>query len=676
MLCESLGSERLVAFVCARRRCRQNEPGKGANPEDRADLVDTRMITLPVNAHTVNDKKLDLKETRMAGIKRSTLANRLDELAVTHGDSIAQSYVASGDPEATPVELTFAALVSDARRRANALRTLGVCSSDVVAFASPHSDKSYSTMIAGMVAGTLAPINYFLEADAIVRILTAAGARSFLVHRSFEDCPDMGSKLATVRQALAGLQILSFGAGPNLEGSVDVDDVALAQPGGSWNLAEEGGENERIVGLFHTGGTTGLPKLVPHTEAMYDAMFDMCGSATGCKAGETILSALPLFHASGALVSGLVPLFNATRIFIPSSRGFRDPNLARNYWRFVQRHNITIGAAIPTILASLATIPPEGSLQSLKRIIVGGAPLATATIARIEDVTGAELIEGWGMTETCGFSVMNPHGRTKRGSVGLPFAGVEVKVRKLSEGDNSGDAAEPGEVGEVLVRGSIVIQRYFDRRSGSFTEDGWLKTGDLGRLDGDGYLWLTGRLSDLIIRNGHNIDPAVIEEPAFQHPAVQLAAAVGKPDKHAGELPILYVQLKAGADTTPSELEAFVRLHISERAAAPKEIIVLPELPLSGPGKISKLTLRRDAIERAFQAELDGLALGTCRISVSTVHDERLGHVATLSCGADRALTTEELNQVARALEGYTVPFRWTENRSAAVAGAALQATT
>jgi len=117
-----------------------------------------------------------------------------------------------------------------------------------------------------------------------------------------------------------------------------------------------------------------------------------------------------------------VPLFNGTHIVIPSSRGFRDRRAISNYWRFVQRYRVTVGAGVPTVLAALAAVAPDGPVTSLKRILVGGAPLARATIARIVEITGgAEVIEGWGMTETCGFSVMNPYGRTKVGSVGLPF---------------------------------------------------------------------------------------------------------------------------------------------------------------------------------------------------------------------------------------------------------------
>jgi len=405
--------------------------------------------------------------------------------------------------------------------------------------------------------------------------------------------------------------------------------------------------------------------LVPHTEAMYDAMIGSCGAGEGTAPGESILSGLPLFHTSGVLQAGLVPLFNGRRIVIPSPRGFRDPKVISNYWRFVRRYGISIGAGVPTVLAALTAIEPDGPVVTIKRFLVGGAPVSKTIIAKIREMTGgADVIEGWGMTETCGFCVMNPHGRTKLGSVGLPFPGVEVEVRRFGVDDAVGKVCKTDEIGELVVRGDIVIKSYLHERPGAFTIDGWLRTGDLGRADEDGYLWITGRSKDLIIRGGHNIDPAFIEEPAYQHPAVQLAAAIGKPDKYAGELPVLYVQLKRGAHTSEGELADFLRERIVERAAIPKSIIIVPEIPLSGPGKISKLLLRRQAISAAFQEELDRLALGQVEIRADITDDNLLGDVVVLRCPGVKP-NAQHLRQVAAALEGYAISYRWAEGAAA-----------
>ena len=593
-------------------------------------------------------------------IGRRNLIERLEALAEAHGEEVAQVYIASGDPDDEPRALTFSDFAAEARRRANALCTLGGAR-EVIAFAAPLSETSYPMMFATMAAATYAPINYFLAVDALVRIVRASGAKILLFHRRFDDGADIVGKLMRVCEALPHVRLMSFGAGARVHGATDLESVAASESPSSWNaLALDSAEN-RVLALFHTGGTTGHPKLVPHTERMYDAMIDQCGAGEGVVPGESIISGLPLFHTSGALQVGLVPLINGARVLIPSSRGFRDPRVIANYWRFVRRFGISIGAGVPTVLAAVSAVAPGGLVPSIKRFLVGGAPIAKATIAKINEMTaGAQVIEGWGMTETCGFSVMNPHGRTKVGSVGLPFPGVDLEVRDFRGVESAGRPCDANVIGEVVVRGRIVIDRYLDHRPNAFTTDGWLRTGDLGRRDEEGYLWITGRLKDLIIRGGHNIDPAVIEEPAYQHPAVQLAAAVGKPDRYTGELPILYVQLKSGARVTEEDLDEFLRDRIVERAAIPKSIIIVPEIPLSGVGKISKLHLRRQAISEVFQEEIDRLGLDRLQVRASTVEDRIVGEVVVLSTSGVTP-DAQELSEVADALGGFSIPYRWAD---------------
>jgi fatty-acyl-CoA synthase len=167
--------------------------------------------------------------------------------------------------------------------------------------------------------------------------------------------------------------------------------------------------------------------------------------------------------------------------------------------------------------------------------------------------------------------------------------------------------------------------------------DGWLDSGDLGRLDQDGYLWLTGRSKDLIIRGGHNIDPIVIEEALVRHPAVETAAAVGLPDAYAGEVPIAFVQLKAGVQATPDELREFCRQEIPERAAVPVQVVPIPQMPLTGVGKIFKPALRLDAAQRAFQAALAPLKAEGITAEVMVRNDPTHGTLAVVQArGAPR----------------------------------------
>jgi fatty-acyl-CoA synthase len=160
--------------------------------------------------------------------------------------------------------------------------------------------------------------------------------------------------------------------------------------------------------------------------------------------------------------------------------------------------------------------------------------------------------------------------------------------------------------------------------------DGWLDSGDLGRLDKDGYLWLTGRSKDLIIRGGHNIDPIVIEEALVRHPAVETAAAVGLPDTYAGELPMAFVQLRPGASATPDELREFCRQEIPERAAVPVQVVPIPQMPLTGVGKIFKPALRLDAAQRAFEAALTPIKAEGVTVEVTVRNDATHGTLAVV----------------------------------------------
>ena len=602
--------------------------------------------------------------------RQTRLIDWLDILSEILGRQIAQSYIANGEPDTEPLELTFAQFVEQVRRRSNALFALGVAPGDVIAFAAPLAETSYPTMIAAMVSATVAPLNYLLEAQALVHMTKAAGANVLLIHRSFADGDEIVGKFAQIYNALPHLRLLSFGTGPEVDGAADLEAVAAGRSPSVWDTPARNRSADHAMALFHTGGTSGRPKLVPHTEAMYRAMIEACGAGEGAAPGKSIIAGLPLFHTSGALQAGLVPLCNGTRILIPSSRGFRDPKVIANYWHFVRRYGISIGAGVPTVLAAVSAVAHDGPVTSMKRFLVGGAPVSPTTLATIREITGgAEVIEGWGMTETCGFSVMNPHGKAKIGSVGLPFPGVDVEIRHFGSNDATGRVCPTDVIGEVVVRGTIVITSYVDDRPGSFTADGWLRTGDLGRIDADGFLWITGRLKDLIIRGGHNIDPAIIEEPAYQHPAVQLAAAVGRPDRYAGELPILYVQLKPGARASEQGLQEFLRERIVERAAMPKSVIIIPEIPLSGPGKVSKLLLRRQAISSVFQQELDRLALANAKVRAVVAEDPLAGEVVLL-CTVGAKPSPHDMRRVDAALSGFSIPCRWVESEALAATDA------
>jgi fatty-acyl-CoA synthase len=294
-------------------------------------------------------------------------------------------------------------------------------------------------------------------------------------------------------------------------------------------------------------------------------------------------------------------------------QGYRGAGVVKRFWEIVAHHRINFFSGVPTLYAALLEVPvADHDVSSLEAGLCGAAPMPTEVFRRFEERTGLKILEGYGLTEAgCVSSANPPRGERRIGSIGLRLPAQKMKAAVLGEqGEYLRDCAS-GEVGIILVSGPNVFAGYRDAQhdQGVFVDCGdggrWLNTGDLGRCDADGYFWLTGRKKELIIRGGHNIDPAVIEEPLHRHPAVQIAAAVGRPDVHAGELPVAYVQLKKGVAITEAELGDFLRGEVGERAALPKQVHIVDEMPLTPVGKIYKPALKkreaRDALEVALR---------------------------------------------------------------------------
>jgi len=247
-----------------------------------------------------------------------------------------------------------------------------------------------------------------------------------------------------------------------------------------------------------------------------------------------------------------------------------------------------------------------------------------------QERTGLKILEGYGLTEgTCVSTCNPPLGERRTGSIGLRLPLQAMKAVVLDDAGVYLRDCAVGEAGVLAISGPNVFAGYRDpdQDKGLWLDLGdgrrWMNTGDLGRQDADGYFYLTGRKKELIIRGGHNIDPASIEEPLHRHPAVQIVAAVGRPDVHVGELPVAYVQLKPGVRATEDELLSFARDQIGERAAIPKAIRLVAAMPLTGVGKIFKPELRQREIADALRTALHDAHTPASRIEVS--NDPRFG---------------------------------------------------
>jgi fatty-acyl-CoA synthase len=299
-------------------------------------------------------------------------------------------------------------------------------------------------------------------------------------------------------------------------------------------------------------------------------------------------------------------MFSGLRVVWPGPAGYRDPDLYARLWRLVEHYRIAGMSAVPTVYAALSRVPVDADISSLRLPIVGASPLPPSVREDFAAHTGRRLLEGYGLTEATCATTFTPPGEERPGSVGRVLTGQRLKAVRVAA-DGSWTDCAPGAVGVLAIGGPTVFAGYLTDPAergprvsrGDTVHDGWLNTGDLGAVDPDGFVYLTGRAKDLIIRGGHNIDPRVIEDGLLRHPGVRAAAAVGRPDRYAGEVPVAYVVPADPDRFDEAELHAWAATAIGEPAARPKRIHPIPDIPTTEVGKQYKPALVADAAARA-----------------------------------------------------------------------------
>ena len=519
-------------------------------------------------------------------------------------DAPAIQYLPNADPADNPIVISHRDFISRVTQAANMFQALGVGSGDVVSLLLPLLPEAFITLFGAEAAGIANPINPLLEPHQIAEILEAART-SVLVALGPMPGTDIWQKVEQVRGSLKHLKAIVQVHGPgDLANKVySFSNLIDAQPSDKL-LSGRRISADQIAAYFHTGGTTGTPKLVRHTHGNQVYQAWAINLLLKTKPGANLLFGMPLYHVGGALTQALTTLSGGNCLVVLSAAGWRNPVSIKNIWGLVERFKPETLSSVPTVLAGAFAIPPgNADISSLRCAAGGGSAIPVAVGKAIQDKFGLKVLEVYGMTETSSVHTMAYRDRPIRlGSVGLPAPYGRVRVVKLdADGRFERDCAVD-EIGVVIMAGPGVSSGYLNEvhNKDAFVDGNWVNSGDLGRLDKDGFLWITGRAKDLVIRGGHNIDPAPVEEILFQHPAVGLAAVVGQPDAYAGELPVGYVQLKPGAAVAAGELEAWVRERTPERAAIPVQIFQIDPMPLTGVGKVFKPQLRWDAAKRAL----------------------------------------------------------------------------
>lgn len=583
----------------------------------------------------------------------------------------ALSFILQGTAEEAPLRLNYTELLGKITQTANAFHRLGLRPGKAVSFLLPNLPQTHYTIWGGEAAGIVNAINPLLDAEHIAELIHASDSELLVTLAPFPGT-DLWDKVNALRDQLPELKAilcvdmanllpepqrsaLKAQRGPLPEGVLDFDETIAACPADHLESGRVIAADD-IASYFHTGGTTGTPKLAPHSHGNEVAMAYSMNLVTRFGSGDVTLCGLPLFHVNGVIVTGLTAFIGGAEVLLATPQGYRNTTLIGNFWKVIERHKVSFFSGVPTIYAGLLQIPSEGhDLSSLKYALCGAAPMPVELIRQFEAKTGLTLLEGYGLTEgTCGSCANPPAGERRPGSIGLPMPYCEVRIKVLDEQGQYLREAAPNEIGNLCIRGATVFKGYLQasKNAGIWVDGDWFNTGDLGRVDTDGYIWLTGRSKDLIIRGGHNIDPQMIEEALHKHPAVAMAAAVGKPDEKAGELPVVYVQLKPGAQASEIELLEHAAAHIPERAAVPKDAWIIDAIPLTAVGKTFKPALRFDAIARVYQAAVDELHPAA---RVEVLSDDKAGQLAHIHLpNQDQALA----EAIGERLSGYAVGHR------------------
>ena len=600
----------------------------------------------------------------------------LSRTAKEHGDRNAISYQLLSGPADRAETLTWSELHRKSTQAANLFRSLGVGEKDVVAYLLPNATETVITLLGGCIAGIANPINPLMEPEQIASILRETNAKVLVTLKAFP-------KTDVPQKAAEAVKLA-----PNVKAVLEVDLNRYLSPPKSWivslirpknpvhhkakvldfnaELARqntaldfEDSQEDRVAAYFHTGGTTGMPKVAQHLNSgiVYNGWL---GDSLLFDETSVVMCPLPLFHVFACHVILMAMVSSGAHVVFPTPQGYRGEGVFDNFWKLIERWKVTFIIGVPTALSALMQRPVNADISSVKTAFSGSSPLPVELYKRFEKATGVEIIEGYGLTEATCLVSINPLGGTKKiGSVGIPFPYTDVRIL-IGTADGAKEC-DTDEVGEICVSNPGVYPGHTytqaDKNADLYHEVGnrhYLRTGDLGRIDAEGYIFITGRAKDLIIRGGHNIDPAEIEEALAGHAAVAMVGAIGQPDAHSGEMPCAYVELVSGASITPEELRDYAREKIAERAALPRYVEILDELPKTAVGKVFKPDLRRRAIRRVFDGVLE--EAGVAARVAEVVEDKKRGLVARID-----GRKADEEQKVAQILGEFPGYWEWVE---------------
>jgi fatty-acyl-CoA synthase len=565
------------------------KPAARSKPVARAKIATTkRAVTMSRPKANGNPYATDL-DKNPANYQALSPLTFLERAAFTFPDHTA---ILHGD-----LSISYSRFYERCRRLASALARRGVKPAQTVSVLAPNTppmlDAHYGV---NMMGGVLNAINYRLSAQEIAFILDHGEAKVFIVDKEFGALAREALKLCKAKPYVVGIDDPQFDGGEYI-GEIEYEDfLKTGDPNFVWSLPED---EWQAIALNYTSGTTGNPKgVVFHSRGAYLLAIGNVISAS-IRAHPVYLWSLPMFHCNGWCFTWTISVVAGTHVCL------RRVNAA-NMFDACARYGVTHMCGAPIVMGMLvnATDAERKPLKNHVEFMTAAAPPPAATLARME-AAGFHVHHVYGLTETYGPAVVNAwHGewdalpldeRAKiKARQGVRYPVLEALAVKDPE--TMKDVPRDGEtMGEVFFRGNVVMKGYLKnpKASAEAFKGGWFHSGDLGVWHKDGYIQLKDRSKDIIISGGENISSIEVEDVLMKHPAIGLAAVVGKHDEKWGETPVAFIELKSGQAASPDDIIAFCRQHIAGYKVP--RTIVFCELPKTSTGKIQKFKLRERA---------------------------------------------------------------------------------
>jgi len=530
---------------------------------------------------------------------RIPLYGLLDETATRHPTSPCTNFFGK--------RLTYREIKDLSDRFASSIRRMGIRKGDRVVLLLPNSPQFivayYGLLKAGVAIVPLNPLSaerelefYLTDSEAEVAVtiplflnkVESLRGKTPLKHIVYSRLADFLPFPLSLVQGFREQRLVR-----GVRGAALVDFKELLKQELRPNWSPEPVQPEEMAVLIYSGGTTGIAKgiMLSHFNFVANAhQIIAWGNLTN---EQGLLAVLPLFHGFGMSVTMNAAIFAGGEIILVPR--FNAKQVAKT----IQKRKPSFFIGVPTMFVQLSNLPDihRYDFSSLRGIFVGAAPLTKVIKDDFEKKTGGRMIEGYGLTEAVTAIMANPYqGTHKVGSIGIPFSDVDMKIVSLDDGHD----LPPGELGEIALRSPTVMLGYYKNpeETQKTIVDGWLHTGDIGYVDGDGYFYITDRKKELIIVGGFNVFPREIDELIYQHPKVKEGITVGIPDPRKGERIKVYVVLKAGETATPEEFIAYFKERLTPYKV-PAEVEFRTELPKSMIGKILRRALREEEIQKA-----------------------------------------------------------------------------